>query len=150
LLLDPKTNEHSAIKKSVYIKDAKVAAAAESQLLPKRTAKASNTLMMKAKGTELALNHPSKRVEKVSNFVSTIPEKKRSPEPKLPLSDEEAEIIDDYYTQNNPDEEVDMENRNALPDPKFHEDAENENLDVSNFLVPCQICNRKFMEYRLV
>ena len=37
-----------------------------------------------------------------------------------------------------------------VPHPTFHEDENNEQLDVSDYLIPCSICNRKFMENRLV
>lgn len=32
----------------------------------------------------------------------------------------------------------------------FHENEEEENLDVSDYLIPCDTCGRKFMEDRLV
>ncbi len=37
-----------------------------------------------------------------------------------------------------------------VPHASFHEDEKNEQLDVSDYLIPCSICGRKFMENRLV
>lgn len=43
-----------------------------------------------------------------------------------------------------------VEQPKKVPEPNFHENSTTELLDVSNYLVPCQICGRKFMEDRLV
>jgi hypothetical protein len=37
-----------------------------------------------------------------------------------------------------------------VPAPNYHENDEDENLDVSDYLIPCDYCGRKFMEDRLV
>jgi hypothetical protein len=37
-----------------------------------------------------------------------------------------------------------------VPYPSFHENSEIEQMDVSKYLIPCDICNRKFMQDRLV
>jgi hypothetical protein len=49
--------------------------------------------------------------------------------------------------------EYDEESFEEIPRPpteNFHENAEEEQLDVSAYLVPCDICSRKFMSDRLV
>lgn len=37
-----------------------------------------------------------------------------------------------------------------VPKPNYHENDEEEQLDVTAYLIPCDICGRKFMEDRLV
>lgn len=44
----------------------------------------------------------------------------------------------------------DLDSSQKILDPHFHENPDQEQLDVSAYLIPCDICGRKFMEARLV
>jgi hypothetical protein len=48
------------------------------------------------------------------------------------------------------DNEVFENLTNEVPYPSYHENSEIERLDVSQYLITCEICNRKFMQDRIV